>query len=78
MAELEKSITPTLKLYARDKRRMDVVREECRKTVAQFVKDWLLKEKQWRNDRFHAIKVIFADEMEGNVESIEPSIELNE
>jgi hypothetical protein len=78
MAELEKSITPTLKLYARDKRHMDVVREECRKTVAQFVRDWLLKEKQWRTDRFHAIKVIFSDEREGNVESIEPSIELNE
>ena len=76
MSALEKSITPTLKLYARDRRHMDVVREECRKTVAQFVKDWLLKEKQWRTDRFHAIKVVFADEAEGDVESMEPTIEL--
>jgi len=78
MSALEKSITPTLKLYARDRRHMDVVREECRKTVAQFVRDWLLKEKQWRTDRFHAIKVVFADEAGGNIESMEPTIELQE
>ena len=78
MAELEKSITPTLRLYAGDKRHMDLVREECRKTVGQFVRDWLLKENQWRTDRFHAIKVIFPDEVEGKAAVVEPTIELRE
>jgi hypothetical protein len=74
MTELEKSITPTLKIYAREKRHMDLVREECRKTVAQFVKEWLLKENQWRTDRFHAVKVIFADEVEAEMQSTESPV----
>ncbi len=64
MAELEQSITPTLQRYAGDPRHIRLVREECRKTVAEFVKTWLLKEDHWRTNRFTTIKVIFADEVE--------------
>jgi hypothetical protein len=60
--ELEKSITPTLTQYASDARHLALARAECRKTVAEFVKTWLLREEQWRSDRFHTIKVVFADE----------------
>ena len=62
MAELERSLTPTLSRFAGDPRRLAIVREECRKTVAEFVRDWLLREDHWRKDRFDTIKVIFADE----------------
>ncbi len=62
MAELERSLTPRLTRHAGDPRRLALVREECRKTVAEFVRDWLLREDHWRNDRFTSIKVIFADE----------------
>lgn len=62
MAQLEKDITATLATYAGDKRHLDMVREDCRKTVAEFVRDWLLREQQWRDDRFNSIKVIFPDE----------------
>jgi hypothetical protein len=63
MEELEKSITPELTRMAGDPRHRALAREQCRKTVAEFVKNWLLKEDQWRTDRFRAIKVIFADEV---------------
>jgi hypothetical protein len=59
---LEKGITPTLTQYARDRRHLALAREQCRQTVAEFVRTWLLKEDQWRTDRFRTIKVVFADE----------------
>jgi hypothetical protein len=33
MAELEKSMTPTLEVYAADERHLNLVREQCRKIV---------------------------------------------
>ena len=75
MDSLEKSITPTLKHYAADEKHISLIREECRKTVAEFIKDWLLKQDQWRDDRFHTIKVIFEDEKYPGL--ITPTLELN-
>jgi hypothetical protein len=76
MDQLERDITPTLASYAGDLRHMAIVREECRKTVAQFVRDWLLREKQWRDDRFTSVKVIFPDEKAGNIFNLPPTIEI--
>jgi hypothetical protein len=59
---LERSITPTLASYASNPAHLAKVREECRLTVARFVRAWLLKEDQWRTDRFHSVVVLFADE----------------
>jgi hypothetical protein len=75
MEELERSITPELVRMAGDSRHMNLVREQCRKTVAEFVKNWLLREDHWRNDRFHAIKVIFADEVGIAPHSDRPTVE---
>ncbi|MCS1412103.1 MAG: hypothetical protein M2R45_05306 [Verrucomicrobia subdivision 3 bacterium] len=61
---LEKSLTATLTEYAVNEDRMSLIREEARKTVAGFVRNWLLREDQWRQDRFHHIEVRFADEPE--------------
>jgi hypothetical protein len=66
LEELEKGLTSTLVQYADDESRMALVREEARKTVAGFVKNWLLKEDQWREDRFHSVIVRFSDEPEEN------------
>ena len=68
MAELERSLTPRLARHAGDPRRLALVREACRKTVAEFVRDWLLREDHWRSDRFASIKVIFADEPDAKPE----------
>jgi hypothetical protein len=74
--ELEKSITPTLTQYAGDPRHLALAREQCRQTVAEFVKTWLLREQQWRNDRFHTIKVVFADETVPDPARVPPTLEL--
>lgn len=76
MAELERSLTPRLTRTAGDPRRLALVRDECRKTVAEFVRDWLLREDHWRHDRFTAIRVVFADEREPKPELAPPTISL--
>ncbi|PAW83309.1 MAG: hypothetical protein B9S33_14010 [Pedosphaera sp. Tous-C6FEB] len=67
MAALERSLTPWLTRHAGDPRRLALVREQCRKTVAEFVRDWLLREDHWRHDRFTAVQVVFADEPQDKV-----------
>ena len=77
MAGLEKSITPRLNNYARSKEHMKVIREEARKTVAKFVREWLMKEDHWREDRFSTIHIIFADEAEVEDFPAKPTLQLN-
>jgi hypothetical protein len=76
MEALEKSVTPTLSKYAADSRRVALIREQSRKTVAEFVRTWLLKENQWRNDRFHAINVRFADEPSTPADTTPPTVQI--
>lgn len=64
LAELEKSLTPTLERRAGSPGKIKQVREACRKSVAEYVKNWLLKERQWKQDGLVAIVVVFADEPE--------------
>ena len=64
LVELEKSMTGIFSERAKDPLHMESVRESCRKSVAEFVKRWLLKEDHWRTDRFTSIIVIFPDEIE--------------
>jgi len=73
---LERSMTPTLEQWVSDSRHINLAREESRKTVAEFVKTFLLREDQWRTDRFHSIKVVFEDEPSSSVHTLAPSIEL--
>lgn len=62
LAELERGITAELSRTSLDFRHIALVREECRKSVAAFVKNWLLKEEHWRKDGFSSITVVFPDE----------------
>ena len=62
MTELERYLTPRLSARARSPERIDLVRETCRRRVAEFVRGWLLREDHWRSDRFRAVTVVFADE----------------
>jgi len=59
---LERSMTPTLEERAGDTAHVQLVREACRQSVAGFVKKWLMREGQWRSDRFTSIVVLFPDE----------------
>jgi hypothetical protein len=60
--ELERGMTPSLEQRARDAAHLQLVREACRQSVAAFVRKWLMREGQWRSDRFTSIVVLFPDE----------------
>ena len=64
METLERSITPVVSERAADPRHIEMVRERCRLELAEFVRSWLLREDQWRDDRFISVTVVFADEPE--------------
>jgi len=76
MEALEKSLTPTLSERAADPGHLELVRERCRRQVADFVQSWLLLEDQWGPDRFNHVKVIFADE-DSTLAALPPAVELN-
>jgi len=78
MAELEKAITPTLVQYASNPKHLNLVRETARKTVAEFVRRWLLKEDHWRSDRLSAIIVVFADEEMSDLTLVVPTLQLRD
>jgi hypothetical protein len=71
MDALQRSITPTLTRRATDAKHLELVREQCRVQVAEFVRGWLLREQQWRSDRLTSITVVFADE-DGQADSVRP------
>jgi len=64
LATLEKELTPTLEKRAGNKAHLDNIREAARKSVAEFVKKWLLESA--RNDdgtsEIRSITVIFPDD----------------
>jgi len=59
---LRRDLTPILSQYANDPRRIELVRDTCRQSVAQFVRGWLENEGRWRPGRFTAIHVKFPSE----------------
>ncbi len=59
---LERSMTPSLEQRAGDSAHLQLVREACRHSVAEFVKKWLMREGQWQQDKFNSIVVLFPDE----------------
>ncbi len=78
LEQLERSLTPRLAARAGGAEHLALVREASRRTVAKFVRAWLLREDQWRRDRFRAIKVVFPDEDAADPEALEITIELGE
>ena len=58
---LEKDITRHITKRATDPRHLDLVREQCRRSAAEFVRKWLAGKIQWPN-RINAIIVVFPDE----------------
>jgi hypothetical protein len=78
MEDLERGITAALSLRAADGAHLDMVRERCRREVAQFVRSWLLTEDHWRSDRFRSVTVVFADEAEAEPKVLPPTLVLPE
>ena len=71
------SITPRLTSHASSDTHLNLVREHARKTVAEFVRQWLMKEDHWREDRFRTVTVIFAEEAEADDFPAKPTLQLN-
>ena len=74
MESLEKSLTPSLVVRARDADHLELVRERCRIRVAEFVRSWLLLEEQWGPERFTHVEVVFADEEDDGPSMRAPSV----
>ncbi len=74
MDDLERSLTPLVSRRAADPDSIDLVRETCRRRVAEFVRNWLLAEDQWRADRFRSVTVVFADETPPEPSSLPPTL----
>ena len=51
---------------------------ECLGNFRDNERDWLLREDQWRTDRFHSIRVVFADETDHQPEQFAPTIRIKE
>jgi hypothetical protein len=62
LEELRRDLTPVLSRYANDRRRLELVRDTCRQSVAEFIRRWLENEGRWGQGRFTAINVKFASE----------------
>jgi hypothetical protein len=62
LEELRRDLTPVLSQYANDHRRLELVRDACRQSVAEFIRRWLEHEGRWRPGKFTAINVKFASE----------------
>ena len=77
MAQLERHLTELLSRRAQDPDTIDLVRDTCRREVADFVRNWLLAEDHWRDDRFRSITVIFADEEPADPTVIPPTVILD-
>jgi hypothetical protein len=62
MDDLERSITPTVSERAASPETIALVRDEARRQVAEFIRNWLTLEDHWRDDRFRTVTVVFSDE----------------
>ena len=74
LEELERSLSELLSRRAADPDNIDLVRETCRRRVAEFVRNWLLAEDHWRQDRFRSVTVVFADEESREPPTLPPTL----
>ena len=64
LEQTQREITPTLSRYACDPKHLELVRTQCRQSVAEFVKLWLERERQWGRHGIHEIQIMFPNEAE--------------
>jgi hypothetical protein len=77
MDELEKTITPTLDERAQKPEHLNRVREEARLVVARFVRAWLRRENQWRDEKLTSVTVRFEDDPSSDA-NLQPTITINQ
>ena len=62
MEQMQREITPTLIQHAGEAKHLDLVRPQCRQSVAEFVRLWLEREGQWGR-HYNEIEVRFPGEL---------------
>ena len=62
LEELRAGVTAELGKRAGDPEHLALAREACRRTVAEFVAQWLVQEQGWRDDPYHQVVVRFQGE----------------
>ncbi len=62
LARLRQEISPFLEKKATSGDYIDLIRGDARKTVEEFVSDWILKERGWSETDRPVVKVYFEDE----------------
>jgi hypothetical protein len=62
LAALERSMTPTLAERASGDAYRGLAEDAGRKTIAEFITTWLLKETDWKRDPAHKVVVLFPGE----------------
>jgi hypothetical protein len=65
LAAVERSMSVELAARAGLPQYRALVREEARRTVAEFVAKWLLTEQRWQRGPGHSVAVVFADDPPG-------------
>jgi hypothetical protein len=68
--DLERGITAKLAQKAALPAYIQLQREDARRTVAEFVRKWLLTQVQWRDAAQPRLRVLFADEPVGSIDTI--------
>ena len=66
---LERSITTKLAEKAKSRDYIDREREDARETVREFARKWLVEQTRWKRVDYATIRVLFADEPAGSIES---------
>ncbi len=71
MAALQRNLTPRLTERAKSPGHLAMVREPARKTVAKFVRGWLLQQNYWTDNKFATVRVVFPDEVDGELNGVD-------
>lgn len=65
--ELRRGMTAQLEARATDPARLALVRDAARRTIGEFVEQWLLPRAGWEPDIFGTVKVYFVDEVDADL-----------
>ncbi|HRX54786.1 MAG TPA: hypothetical protein P5016_09750 [Verrucomicrobiales bacterium] len=63
LTQLEASLSPQLAVRAADKRTLQEVSDPARRSVAEFVKRWLISQDHWKDGRYRELHVLFPNEL---------------
>ncbi|MEZ5430486.1 MAG: hypothetical protein R3F31_04760 [Verrucomicrobiales bacterium] len=63
LTQLEASLSPQLAVRAADKRTLQEVSDPARRSVAEFVKRWLISQDHWKDGRYRELQVLFPNEL---------------